>query len=70
MKKRVKQVTLGEIRKMTEPDEAKVCVELCDERGYHIYPVMGMWERESGGVMLTVGAEQNVAESTETGGSE
>lgn len=70
MKKRVQQVTLREIRKMTEPDETKINVEWTDAAGYHRAPVTGVWESESGSVVLTVGAEQNVAESTETEGAE
>ena len=62
MRKKLKQVTLGDIRKMQEPDETKISVEWTDGNGYHICPATGVWESESGSVVLTVGAEQKVAE--------
>ena len=64
-----KQITLRRIRELTEPDDTKISVEWTDGDGYHICPVTGVWESESGSVVLTVGAKQNVAESTETEGS-
>ena len=54
-----KQITLGRIRELTEPDETKISVEWTDGDGYHICPATGVWEQESGGIVLTVHKEQN-----------
>ena len=61
-----KQITLRQIRELTEPDDTKISVEWTDGDGYHICPVTGVWESESGSVVLTVGTEQIVPEHVGT----
>ena len=62
--------TLADLRSLHLPDATTLEAEWTDAAGYHRAPVTGVWESESWSVVLTVGKEQNVAESTETEGAE
>lgn len=61
--------TLSDLHDLHLPDTTPIESEWTDAAGYHRAPVTGVWESESGSVVLTVGAEQKVAESTETEGA-
>lgn len=52
------QRTLADLQKFHLPDTTTLEAEWTDAAGYHRAPVTGVWESESGGVVLTVGAEQ------------
>ena len=64
------QRALADLLAIHMPDSTPIEAEWMDAAGYHRAPVTGVWESESGSVVLTVGAEQNVAESRETEGAE
>lgn len=54
--------TLDDLQNLRLPDTTPIEAEWTDVAGYHRAPVTGVWESESGSVVLTVGAEQIVAE--------
>lgn len=61
-----KQLTLTDLHALHLPDTTPLEAEWTDTAGYHRAPVMGVWESESGSVVLTVGAEQIVPEHAGT----
>lgn len=60
------QRTLSDLQNLRLPDTTPIEAEWTDEDGYHRAPVTGVWESESGSVVLTVGAEQIVPEHAGT----
>ena len=54
--------TLSDLQNLHLPDTTPIEAECTDATGYHRAPVTGVWESESGSVVLTVGAEQIVPE--------
>lgn len=50
--------TLSDLQNLRLPDTTVLEAEWTDAAGYHRAPVTGVWESESGSVVLTVGAEQ------------
>lgn len=60
------QRTLADLQNLHLPDTTPIEAEWTDAAGYHRAPVTGVWESESGSVVLTVGAEQTVAEGCGT----
>ena len=60
------QRTLVDLQNLHLPDTTPIEAEWTDTAGYHRAPVKGMWESESGSVVLTVGAEQIVPEHAGT----
>lgn len=60
------QRTLADLQNMHLPDTTPIEAEWTDAAGYHRAPVTGVWESESGSVVLTVGAEQIVPEHAGT----
>lgn len=58
--------TLSDLQNMRLPDTTPIEAEWTDAAGYHRAPVTGVWESESGSVVLTVGAEQIVPEHAGT----
>lgn len=60
------QRTIADLQKLNLPDTTPLEAEWTDEKGYHRAPVTGVWESESGSVVLTVGTEQNVSERAGT----
>lgn len=61
--------TLSDLQNLHLSDTAPLEAEWTDAAGYHRAPVTGVWESESGSVVLTVGAEQVVAEKTAADGN-
>lgn len=57
-----KQLTLTDLHALHLPDTTPIEAEWTDAAGYHRAPVTGVWESESGSVVLTVGMEQIVPE--------
>lgn len=55
-------LTLDDLQNLRLPDTTVLEAEWTDAAGYHRAPVTGVWESERGSVVLTVGAEHNVAE--------
>lgn len=49
--------TLSDLQKLHLPDTTPLEAEWTDAAGYHRAPVTGVWESESGSVVLTVGKE-------------
>lgn len=64
MPRRKKEVrkTTGDLAALNLPDTTPMEAEWSDGKGYHRAKVTGVWESESGSVVLTVGAEQVVPE--------
>lgn len=60
------QRTLSDLQNLHLPDTTPIEAEWTDAAGYHRAPVTGVWESESGSVVLTVGAEQIVPEHAGT----
>lgn len=60
------QRTLADLLSMRLPDTTPIEAEWTDAAGYHRAPVTGVWESESGSVVLTVGTEQIVPERAVT----
>lgn len=58
--------TLADIHALNLPDTTVLEAEWTDAAGYHRAQVTGVWESESGSVVLTVGAEQIVPERAGT----
>lgn len=56
------QRTLADLLSMRLPDTTPLEAEWTDAAGYHRAPATGVWESESGSVVLMVGAEQIVPE--------
>lgn len=54
--------TLYDLQNLRLPDTTMLEAEWTDAAGYHRAPVTGVWESEDGSAVLTVGAEQTVAE--------
>ena len=52
------QRTLLDLQNLHLPDKTVLEAEWTDGGGYHRVPVTGVWESESGSVVLTVAAEQ------------
>lgn len=50
------QRTLADLLALHLPDTTVLEAEWTDEKGYHRAPVVGMWESEDGGAVMTVGA--------------
>lgn len=61
-KKEPVQRTLADLNDLRLPETTLLEAEWTDEKGYHRAPVTGVWESESGSVVLTVGSEQTAAE--------
>lgn len=59
-------LTLDDLQNLHLPDTTHLEAEWTDENGYHRAPVTGVWESESGSVVLTVGAEKIVPERAGT----
>ena len=51
------QRTLSDLQNFHLPDKTVLEAEWTDENGYHRSPVTGVWESESGSVVLTVEKE-------------
>lgn len=58
--------TLSDLHNLHLHDTTPIEAEWTDENGYHREPVTGVWESESGSVVLTVGAEQIVPDHAGT----
>ena len=58
--------TLYDLQNLHLPDTTVLEAEWTDAAGYHRAPVTGVWESESGSVVLTVGTEQIVPEHAGT----
>ena len=54
--------TFSDLQNLRLPDTTPLEAEWTDAAGYHRAPVTGVWESESGSVVLTVGTEQIVPE--------
>lgn len=59
------QRTIQDVKDLHLPDTAPMEAEWSDGNGYHRAKVTGVWESESGSVVLTVGAEQSVVDGVE-----
>lgn len=59
------QRTLADILSLRLPDTMPIEAEWTDAAGYHRAPVVGAWESEGGGIVLSVGAERVVLERAE-----
>lgn len=54
--------TLSDLQNLHLPDTTPIEAEWTDAAGYHRAPVTGVWESESGAVVLTVGDEKVIPE--------
>lgn len=60
-----KQRTLKDLNDLHMPDKAPLEAEWTDEIGYHRAKVTGVWESETGSVVLSVGKDGSVRDAAE-----